>query len=66
MSENRDKNVAQLIGLIQNENLFSFVPGRHHRAFPDVVYSENPVQAGQLKYRCVNYQKNLIKEGELF
>ena len=60
-SENRDKNVAQLIGLIQNENLFSFVPGRHHRAFPDFVYSENPVQAGQFKAKMLQLSKKLDK-----
>lgn len=60
-SENRDKNVRQLIALLQKENLFSFIHGRHHRAFPDFSYSENPVNAGQFKAKMLQLSKKLDK-----
>ena len=34
---------------------------RHHRAFPDFSYSENPVNAGQFKAKMLQLSKNLDK-----
>lgn len=61
LGEALDKNVRQLIALLQKENLFSFIHGRHHRAFLDFSYSENPVNAGQFKAKMLQLSKKLDK-----
>ena len=60
-AQNRDKNIVQLVSFLQPNDLFSIVCGRHHKAFPQFRYSENPKTPGKFSLKMKQLSKKLDK-----
>ena len=60
-SQNRDKNVTQLIGFLQEEDVSGLHLGRNHKEFPEFNHNESPKLAGQLSSKLKQLSKRLDK-----